>query len=272
MSRWVIKYAKHEDDAPAIRLEGVAVHYDGTQALSGVSLSIKPGERAAIVGPNGAGKTTLMQVIVGVLRPSSGTVQVFGHKPGGHVCIAYLPQRSRIDWAFPVTVREVAMMGRIRKIGLLRWPSRNDWRIVDEALERVGLSALHDRRIADLSGGEQQKVFLAQSLAQEAEIVLLDEPFNGLDMPAQENILEILDDLSRARVTAIVATHDLNLAAERFDSVLLLQRRLIAYGTPAEVFTRPNLVQAYGGQVHVLPDGEGLVILTDTCCEGDEAA
>ncbi len=272
MSNWIIKLAKHEEDAPAIRLEDVSVRYDGDQALSGVSLTILPGERAAVVGPNGAGKTTLMQVIVGILRPSSGTVEVFGHRPGGHVCIAYLPQRSRIDWAFPVTVREVAMMGRIRKIGLLRWPSRNDWRIVDEALQRVGLSALHDRRIADLSGGEQQKVFLAQALAQEAEIVLLDEPFNGLDMPAQQSILEILDELSRARVTAIIATHDLNLAAERFDRVLLLQRRLIAFGTPTEVFTRPNLVQAYGGQVHVLPDGEGLMILADTCCEGDEAA
>lgn len=272
MSSWTIRYAKHEDDAPAIRLDDVSVRYDGNQALSDVSLTIQRGERAAVVGPNGAGKTSLMQVIVGTLRPSSGSVNIFGHTPGGHVCIAYLPQRSRIDWAFPVTVREVAMMGRIRKIGLLRWPSRIDWRIVDDALDRVGLAELHDRRIADLSGGEQQKVFLAQALAQEAEIVLLDEPFNGLDMPAQQSILEILDSLSRARVTAIIATHDLNLAAERFDRVLLLQRRLIAFGTPTEVFTRPNLVQAYGGQVHVLPNGEGLMILTDTCCEGDEAA
>ena len=164
------------------------------------------------------------------------------------------------------------MMGRIRRIGLLRWPSRHDWQIVDEALERVSLTSLRDRRIAELSGGEQQKVFLAQALAQEAEIVLLDEPFNGLDMPAQQSILGILDELGRARVTTIIATHDLNLAAERFDSVLLLQRRLIAFGAPAEVFTHTNLLQAYGGQVHVLPDGEGLMILTDTCCEGDEAA
>jgi manganese/iron transport system ATP-binding protein len=272
MSNWTIRYARHEENAPAIRLEDISVRYDGNQALSEVSLAILPGERAAVVGPNGAGKTSLMQVIAGTLRPASGTVEIFGHRPGGHVCIAYLPQRSRIDWAFPVTVREVAMMGRIRKIGLLRWPSRNDWRIVDEALDKVGLAALHDRRIADLSGGEQQKVFLAQALAQEAEIVLLDEPFNGLDMPTQQSILEILDGLTRARVTAIIATHDLNLAAERFDRVLLLQRRLVAIGTPTEVFTRPNLVEAYGGQVHVLPDGEGLMILTDTCCEGDEAA
>jgi manganese/iron transport system ATP-binding protein len=272
MPSWVIKHAKHEDNSPAIRLDDVGVRYDGTQALTDVSLSIQPGERAAVVGPNGAGKTSLMQVIVGTLRPTSGTVEVFGHRPGGHVCIAYLPQRSRIDWAFPVTVREVAMMGRIRRIGLLRWPSRHDWQIVDEALDRVSLTPLRDRRIAELSGGEQQKVFLAQALAQEAEIVLLDEPFNGLDMPAQQSILEILDELSRARVTAIIATHDLNLAAERFDRVMLLQRRLIAFGAPAEVFTHANLIQAYGGQVHVLPDGEGLMILTDTCCEGDEAA
>jgi ABC-type Mn2+/Zn2+ transport system ATPase subunit len=272
MANWVIRHAKHEKNAPAIRLDDVAVRYDGAHALEGVSLSIQPGERAAVVGPNGAGKTSLMQVIVGTLRPSAGTVEVFGHRPGGHVCIAYLPQRSRIDWAFPVTVREVAMMGRIRRIGLFRWPSRRDWRIVDEALARVGLSALADRRIADLSGGEQQKVFLAQALAQEAEIVLLDEPFNGLDMPAQQSILGILDELSRDRVTAIIATHDLNLAAERFDRVMLLQQRLIAFGPPSEVFTHANLIQAYGGHVHALPDGDGLMILTDTCCEGDETA
>jgi ABC-type Mn2+/Zn2+ transport system ATPase subunit len=164
------------------------------------------------------------------------------------------------------------MMGRIRKIGLFRWPTRRDWGIVDDALGRVGLSGFQDRRIAELSGGEQQKVFLAQALAQEAEVILLDEPFNGLDMPTQGSILDILDELRAARVTAIVATHDLNLAAERFDRVLLLQRRLIAFGTPAQVFTRPNLMLAYGGHVHVLPDGEGLMILTDTCCEGDEVA
>lgn len=270
MSNWIIKHAVHKDSSPAIRMEDVAVRYDGTQALTEVSLSLQPGERAAVVGPNGAGKTSLMQVIAGTLRPSSGTVEVFGHRPGGHVCIAYLPQRSRIDWDFPVTVREVAMMGRIRKIGLFRWPSRSDWKIVDHALDHVGLSALRGRRIAELSGGEQQKVFLAQALAQEAEIVLLDEPFNGLDLPAQQSILDILDELGRARVTAIIATHDLNMAAERFDRILLLQRRLIAFGTPAQVFTRPNLMQAYGGHVHVLPDGEGLMILTDTCCDGDE--
>ena len=271
MSNWIIKHATHKDNSPAIRLEAVAVQYNGTPALREVSLTLQPGQRAAIVGPNGAGKTSLMQVIAGTLRPSAGSVEIFGHRPGGHVCIAYLPQRSQIDWDFPVTVREVAMMGRIRKIGLFRWPTRRDWSLVDEALGRVGLSGFQDRRIAELSGGEQQKVFLAQALAQEAEVVLLDEPFNGLDMPTQASILDILDELRAARVTAIVATHDLNLAAERFDRVLLLQRQLIAFGTPAQVFTRSNLMQAYGGHVHMLPDGEGLMILTDTCCEGDEA-
>jgi len=181
-----------------------------------------------------------------------------------------VPQRSQVDWSFPVSVADVAMMGRIRAIGLFRWPTPEDWRVVDAALGRVGMLESRRRQIGDLSGGQQQRVFLAQALAQGAELVLLDEPLSGLDMPSQAAIFSILDDLRASGITTLVATHDLNLAAERFDQIMLLNRRLVALGTPGEVFTRPRLMQAYGGHMHVVPDGDGVMVLTDTCCDGEE--
>jgi len=166
----------------------------------------------------------------------------------------------------------VVMMGRIRTLGLFRWPKPGDWRQVDEALRRVGMLELRRRQIGELSGGQQQRVFLAQALAQNAELVLLDEPLSGLDVPSQEAIFSILDDLKASGVTTLVATHDLNLAAERFDQILLLNRRLVALGPPASVFTPTLLMEAYGGHMHLVPEGEGVMILTDTCCDGEEAA
>ena len=137
-------------------------------------------------------------------------------------------------------------------------------------MRRVGITDLARQQIGELSGGQQQRVFLAQALTQEAEIILLDEPLTGLDLPSQEAIFDILDDLQRAGVTVLVATHDLNLAAERFDDVLLINRRSIAYGSPQEVFSQPHLMEAYGGHVHVLEGEDGLMLLTDTCCDGEE--
>lgn len=270
MTELLVRPAVHDQAAPPLRVEGVSVRYNGTAALQEVSFTVPPGERLAIVGPNGAGKTTLLQVIAGALRPNAGSVTVFGHRPGGHVCIAYVPQRSQVDWAFPVTVSDVVMMGRIRRIGMFRWPAKADWALVGQALERVGMAGLRDRRIADLSGGQQQRVFLARALAQEAELVLMDEPLTGLDLPSQEAIFRLLDELRTQGVPALIATHDLNLASERFDRVLLLNRRLVAHGRPGEVLTQPHLIQAYGGHVHLLPGAGGMVVLTDTCCEGGE--
>lgn len=266
------RVAAHEPAAPPLEVNDLAVDYDGSVALAGVSFSVPAGTRTAVVGPNGAGKTTLLMAIAGTLRPSSGQVRVYGHAPGGHVCIAYVPQRSQIDWRFPVTVSEVVMMGRVRKIGLLRWPKRADWQVVRQALQQVGLTDLAEQQLGELSGGQQQRAFLAQALAQEAELILLDEPFTGLDMPSQEMIFQILEGLRGKQVTVMVSTHDLNLAAERFDRVLLLNRRLIAFGPPSQVFTQANLLAAYGGHIHVLPGEAGMMVLTDTCCEGGSEA
>jgi manganese/iron transport system ATP-binding protein len=269
IKHWLTKPKDHDDAAPPIQVKRLTVRYNGTPALQDVSFDLPGGEMVAVVGPNGSGKTTLFKVIAGVLRPSEGSVRVFGHGPGGHVCIAYVPQRSEVDWDFPVNVAEVVMMGRIRKLGLLRWPRRADWRLVRDALVRVGMADHAERQISELSGGQQQRVFLAQALAQEAEVVLLDEPLTGLDLPSQEAIFETLRILREAGVSVMVATHDLNMATERFDTAMLLNRRLIAYGEPGQVFSKANLLDAYGGSVHVLP-GEGMVVLADTCCEGDE--
>lgn len=262
----------HDPAAAPVAIDHVSVGYDGTAALQDVSLSVAAGERVAVVGPNGAGKTTLLKVIGGILRPSRGAVRVYGHRPGGHICVAYVPQRSQVDWDFPARVSEIVMMGRIRKIGLFRWPAKTDWETVDWALDRVGMQAFAGKQIGELSGGQQQRVFLAQALAQEAELILLDEPLTGLDSPSQEAIFGLLDDLRGGGVPAIVSTHDLNLAAERFDRVALLHRRLVAFGPPAAVLTRENLAAAYGGHLHLLPETGGVMVITDTCCEGEEEA
>jgi len=272
MTSLTSRFQAHHPDSPPIEMRSVTVFFNGQPALDQISLEIPYGARIAVVGPNGAGKTTLFRLIAGTLEPSSGEVNVYGLGPSGHVCIAYVPQRSQVDWKFPATVREVVMMGRIRKIGLFHWPRREDWRFVNEALARVHMEAFGDRQIGELSGGQQQRVFLAQAIAQEAEVVLLDEPLTGLDLTSQETIFQLLDQLKDEGVTVLMATHDLNLAAERFDQVILLKRRIIAFGPPEQALTQSALVEAYGGHVHRIDQEGGLLVVTDTCCEGDEEA
>ncbi|MBK8985012.1 MAG: metal ABC transporter ATP-binding protein [Chloroflexi bacterium] len=268
----------HEQDKPTLEMKGVTVAYAAgvngvtTQrgvdyALENVSFRVEAGERIAVVGPNGAGKSTLFKLIVGTLKPGQGEVNIFGHGPDGHICIAYVPQRSQIDWSFPVTVEDVVMMGRVGQIGFFRWPRRQDWAVARRSLERVGATHLAHKQIGELSGGQQQRVFIARALAQEAELLLLDEPLTGLDSPSQEAIFEILDGLRPDGVTVLVATHDLNLAAERFDRVMLLNRRIVALGRATAVLTTDHLLAAYGGHMTVLNDGD--LLLADTCCDHD---
>ena len=268
MTAWMGRYVPHEAGSPVLEVSEVTVYYNGTLALDGVSFRLSSGEQVAVVGPNGAGKSTLFKVIAGVLHPSGGAVKVYGHRPGGHICIAYVPQRSQVDWAFPVTVADVVMMGRIGKLGLLRWPRARDWDYVRQCLQVVDIADLADRQIGELSGGQQQRVFIARALAQEAELMLMDEPLTGLDVASQEDIFRILGELRRRGVTVLVATHDLTQAAERFDRVMLLNRRLLGLGRPEEVFTPEKLVQAYGGHMRLVQTDEGLMVLNDTCCQG----
>ncbi len=270
MDRVIRRPADHDPGSLPLEVDAVSVRYDGDLALEDISFRLQGGQSLAVVGPNGAGKTTLFRIIAGTLSPSSGSVKIFGHRPYGHVCIAYVPQRSQIDWSFPVTVREVVMMGRVRRIGFLQWPKRRDWEFVSRSLERVGIGELAHRQIGELSGGQQQRVFLARALAQEADLILLDEPLSGLDIPSQNDIFAILDDLRHEGIATLIATHDLNVAAAHFDIVMLLNRRVVAFGPPGEVINESMLLQAYGDHVHRLAHQEEGMVLTDTCCGGEE--
>jgi ABC-type Mn2+/Zn2+ transport system ATPase subunit len=233
-------------------------------------LQVAAGEQVAVLGPNGAGKSTLFNVVAGILKPQRGEVRVYGRDPRRQSCIGYVPQRSQIDRRFPATVWDVVMMGRTGHIGLFRWPAREDHARVEQALMQVGMQDFATRQIGELSGGQQQRVFVARALAQGATLLLLDEPLTGLDVPSQDKILTVLDELRSQRITIVMATHDLNMAAQHAATLLLLNRRLIAYGTPAAVFTAEILAAAYGGHLHVLRPQDGvtepLTVLADTCC------
>jgi len=225
-----------------LKVYNLTVSYNGHHALDRVSFSVQAGERVAIVGPNGAGKSTLFKALLGLVRARTGDVESNGAEFG------YVTQRSAVDWSFPVTVHDAVMMGRIAKMGWFRWQRNQDREMVRRCLTQVGMLEYANRQIGELSGGQQQRVFIARALAQEATILLMDEPFSGVDAPSQEAILDILGRLRDQGVTVLVSTHDLNLAMERFDKLALLNRHLIAYGAPQQVVTPETLAAAYGSQ------------------------
>ncbi len=246
--------------APILKVDNLTVSYNGSHALEGVSFSVEAGERVAVVGPNGSGKSTLFKAMVGLVRPLAGSIQSNGAE------IGYVSQRSEVDWRFPVTVHDVVMMGRIAQIGWLRWQRPVDRAVVRRCLDQVGMAAFSGRQIGELSGGQQQRVFIARALAQNASILLMDEPFSGVDVPSQEAILEILDGLREQGVTVLLSTHDLNLAVERFDRLALLNRRLIAYGPARGAITPAALAAAYGGQALWRGEDYALVMGDIACC------
>ncbi len=260
---------KHEPGLPILRVQNLSVRFESGYALENVSFELQAAQRLAVVGPNGAGKSTLFKVIAGVMNSYQGQVNISGHEPSGHICIAYVPQRSQVDWTFPVTVEDVVMMGRIGKMGLFRNPTHRDWDVVHNALRTVGIFDLSKRQINQLSGGQQQRMFIARALAQEAELMLMDEPLTGLDASSIEDIFNIFDELKQRKVTVLVSLHNLRTAAQHFDQVLLLNRRLLGIGAPADVLTEANLLEAYGGQLHQVPTAEGMLTLDDTCCDHD---
>jgi ABC-type Mn2+/Zn2+ transport system ATPase subunit len=248
-------------------LENVSAGYNGQRALQDLTLQVAHGGQVAVVGPNGAGKSTLFKVLVGLLPLRSGQILIHGQPLGEHKdCVAYVPQRSEVDWRFPLTVMDVVMMGRYNRQGWLRRPDRDDRAAVHHALEQMGIAELARRAIGDLSGGQQQRVFLARALAQEPHILLMDEPFTGVDSATQETVLTLLTQLKQQQVTVLVSTHDLNMAAERFEYVLLLKRQLIAYGLAQDVLSPAAIQQAFGGRVLFVGD----VAVVDECCPPPE--
>jgi ABC-type Mn2+/Zn2+ transport system ATPase subunit len=245
---------------PILEVFNLTVSYNGNPALEGISFSVQAGERVAIVGPNGAGKSTLFKALVGLIRPTAGSVGTGGTEFG------YVTQRSAVDWSFPVTVHDVVMMGRIAKMGWLRWQRPRDREMVRHSLEQVGMLEYANQQIGELSGGQQQRVFIARALAQESTILLMDEPFSGVDTPSQEAILEILDRLRDQGVTVLVSLHDLNLAVERFDLLALLNRQLVAYGPAQQAITPETLAAAYGGQAVWRGEDYAMVLGDIDCC------
>lgn len=241
----------------ALDVHDVAAGYGNHTALDGVTFNIEPGCLAGLVGPNGSGKSTLMRVVLGLMRPWRGEVRIFGRtgRPGQGV-VGYTPQSELVDWNFPVTVADVALMGRYGRVGLIRRPSRHDREVAMASLERVRMADLRHRLIGELSGGQQRRALIARALAQEADLLLLDEPFTGLDATAQHDLIQLFQQLSAEGHTLFVATHDLSCVAEDFDHAVLLNRRVIAFGTPADVFTEENLNAAFERHLMVLRTGE----------------
>ncbi|MBC7963650.1 MAG: metal ABC transporter ATP-binding protein [Steroidobacteraceae bacterium] len=240
---------------PIIEVRHLTVSYGTRPALLDVSVSIEPDQLVGVIGPNGSGKSTLIKVILGFIRPDVGEVFIAGQdvqKAKGRV--AYVPQRGAVDWDFPITVREVALMGRYQQIPWHRSPRKEDRDAALEALEMVRMSDFADRQIGQLSGGQQQRVFLARALAQGADILLLDEPFAGVDAATERAILEVLERAKAAGKTLVVVHHDLTTAAEYFDKLILIKQRLYAYGPPRAVLNEELLSQVYEGRLRIFAD------------------
>jgi len=258
-----------------LELKNVSVAYNNHPVLEELTFSVPHGSQIAVVGPNGAGKSTLFKALVGLLPLCAGQILIHGLPIGHHQdCVAYVPQREEVDWRFPATISDVVMMGRFRRQGWFKRPSKADQEIVAQSLEYLGISELAKQAIGALSGGQQQRAFLARALAQEPHILLLDEPFTGVDITTQETTLALLENLKDHQVSVLVSTHDLNMAAQRFEQVLLLNHHLIAYGPAQEVLTREALQASFGEQLLVLEhehQGSSTVIF-DQCCPPDKGS
>jgi len=218
-------------------------------ALQNVNLELPGSGFVGLIGPNGAGKSSLLKGLLGMV-PTGGRVFLAGNSLAqSRQRISYVPQRSEVKWDFPITVEEVVMMGRYRHIGWVRFPGKQDRRIVAETLEQVGMTEFRHRQIGQLSGGQQQRVFVARALAQQGDIMLLDEPLTGVDTTSQEVIINLLERLRDEGKLIIMATHDLNSAARECDLIGCINHRLVAFGSPSQVFRPEVLAETYGGSI-----------------------
>ncbi|MDE2749681.1 MAG: metal ABC transporter ATP-binding protein [Chloroflexota bacterium] len=249
-------------DPPALHVDRVSAGYRGQGlALDDISFNVKKGERVAVIGPNGAGKSTLFKAIVGVMQISAGRITIYGEDThSSHTNVGYVPQQSAIDWAFPASVFDVVMMGRCRHIGWFRWPGKDDRIIVRDILEHLSLDQLADRQISELSGGQRQRVFIARAMAQDTRLMVLDEPFTGVDQPAEQEIIESLDILTSHGITLLISTHHMENAALHFDKILILRQRLLAYGPPDDTLTTANMRDAFGVAMPVRMQGDDLLM------------
>ncbi len=239
----------------AIEVANLTVSYNAKPALLDVNVKIEADQLVGVIGPNGAGKSTFIKAILGFVKPDLGTVKIQGtNAKNAKGLVAYVPQRGSVDWDFPITVREVALMGRFQKIPWYASPRKKDRDAAMEALEMVRMTDFAHRQIGELSGGQQQRVFMARALAQGSDILLLDEPFAGVDAATERAILEVLERAKKSGKTLVVVHHDLSTAAEYFDKLLLIKQRLYAYGRPYMVLQEDLLSQVYDGKLKIFKD------------------
>lgn len=234
---------------PALHVQGVTVRYDTLTALDAVTLDLSPGRVCGLVGTNGSGKSTLFKAIMGLVRPGSGRVSIGGLSPTAARragAVAYVPQSEAVDWDFPICVQEVVMTGRFGHQGFMRRPRPADRAAVEAALDRVGMTGFAKRQIGQLSGGQRKRVFVARAIAQGAPLLLLDEPFAGVDTTTERALTVVIRDLAAAGHAVLVATHDLTGLPLLCDEAILLQRRVLLHGPPDEVLRPENLALAFG--------------------------
>ncbi|MEC4819762.1 MAG: metal ABC transporter ATP-binding protein [Scytonema sp. PMC 1069.18] len=236
----------------SIDIENVTVAYHGKVALHSASLKLKPGSISGLVGMNGSGKSTLFKAIMGFVKPTTGRVLIDGlpiRMVQKKNLVAYVPQSEEVDWNFPVSVYDVVMMGRYGYMNILRIPKAKDKQVVKESLERVQMWSMRDRQIGELSGGQKKRAFFARALAQQGTVLLLDEPFTGVDVKTEKTMIDLLLELREQGHTILISTHDLASITTFCDQVVLINRTILAYGDTSEVFTEENLTRTFGGSV-----------------------
>jgi manganese/iron transport system ATP-binding protein len=236
-----------------LEVNDLTVSYRNSWAVQDVSFCLQPGQMTGLLGPNGAGKSTVVKAVLGLIPTVSGIVR-YASRPLKRQLkrVSYVPQRSQIDWDYPITVENVVMMGRIPSTGWFRKPDRQSYNIVRDALERVGMWSYRQRPIGELSGGQQQRVFIARALAQNADLLFFDEPLAGVDSQTETIIFDVFQELKSVQKTLLVITHDLGESLEHYDQLLLLNKSLIAVGSKKEVITQENLKKAYGNNLNHL--------------------
>jgi manganese/iron transport system ATP-binding protein len=252
-----------EDAGGGLAVHGATVTYrNGHTALRDASFEIPTGTITALVGVNGSGKSTLFKAIMGFVRLAKGEILVLGQPAAAALrknVVAYVPQAEEVDWNFPVLVEDVVMMGRYGHMGMMRIPKAADREAVTAALARVGMSDFRKRQIGELSGGQKKRVFLARALAQDGRVILLDEPFTGVDVRTEDAIVELLRALRDEGRVMLVSTHNLGSVPEFCDRAVLLRNTVLAYGLTGQTFTQANLEKAFGGVLrHFVLGGAGL--------------
>ena len=262
---------------PSLLVEGLSVIYsNGHKALDNASFSIPRQSITALVGINGSGKSTLFKAIMGFVKSSGGRIELLGGSVKDALkanLVAYVPQNEEIDWDFPVLVKDVVMMGRYGHMGFLKIPNENDYEIVKDSLKKVGMLELENRQISELSGGQRKRVFLARALAQQSEIILMDEPFTGIDVNTEEEIMELLREMKAEGKVMLISTHNLGSVPEFCDRTILLNKTVLAEGETTKVFTQENLTNAFEGvlrryvlsatELHNDDDQREVVVLSD---------